>query len=300
MTKTEKIRLTKILLRDTARFQHRAIVAASRVGFRTMHKVLNAWRVSQHIAKDAILNDIPKLITTEYLKSKDELRDAMLLAHLSGIRRSHLMATLSFSATGKDIKKLSNRLQISQAEIERQKEIYNELSQKILMDETKAIQTKIQKTLNEIEDKGLHVKAGRQALIETFDNAGITPDNTFQIETIYRTHTQMAYSAARWQTNTSEEIAEILWGYEYSTVGDMRVRPEHAALDGVKLPKDDRFWLTTFPPNGWNCRCQAIEMFEPAELTLPPGQFQVDNKIIIPGADKGFDFNPGITIRKAA
>lgn len=34
-------------------------------------------------------------------------------------------------------------------------------------------------------------------------------------------------------------------------------RVEHQQWDGLALPKDDPFWNTHFPPNGWGCRCYA-------------------------------------------
>ena len=43
--------------------------------------------------------------------------------------------------------------------------------------------------------------------------------------------------------------------WEYSTVGDSKVRPEHEALAGVILPVNDPRWDKIWPPNGWKCRC---------------------------------------------
>lgn len=47
---------------------------------------------------------------------------------------------------------------------------------------------------------------------------------------------------------------------QYSTVGDGKVRDSHQALDGTKKPVDDPFWNVYYPPNGWNCRCDVIQM----------------------------------------
>ena len=44
----------------------------------------------------------------------------------------------------------------------------------------------------------------------------------------------------------------------YRTMEDARVRPEHAAMDGITLPIDHVFWQTRYPPNGWNCRCTVL------------------------------------------
>ena len=46
--------------------------------------------------------------------------------------------------------------------------------------------------------------------------------------------------------------------WEYKTVGDDRVREEHAALDGLVLRHDDPLWDKIYPPNGWKCRCYVV------------------------------------------
>jgi SPP1 gp7 family putative phage head morphogenesis protein len=47
---------------------------------------------------------------------------------------------------------------------------------------------------------------------------------------------------------------------QYRTQHDDKVRPEHAALDGVTLPISDPFWESYYPPNGWNCRCTVTQV----------------------------------------
>ena len=47
---------------------------------------------------------------------------------------------------------------------------------------------------------------------------------------------------------------------QYRTAGDGRVREEHAAMHGITLPADDPFWDKYYPPNGWRCRCTAVEV----------------------------------------
>jgi len=67
-----------------------------------------------------------------------------------------------------------------------------------------------------------------------------------------------AQSAAQWVR--IQEDKKALPYLRYSTVHDSRVRLEHKALDGVTLPVDDDFWNTYFPPNGWGCRCDVIQV----------------------------------------
>lgn len=50
------------------------------------------------------------------------------------------------------------------------------------------------------------------------------------------------------------------YNLQYRTAGDNRVRPDHEALEGITLPKSDKFWSEYYPPNGWRCRCDVVEV----------------------------------------
>lgn len=50
------------------------------------------------------------------------------------------------------------------------------------------------------------------------------------------------------------------YNLQYRTAGDDKVREEHAALNGTTLPPSDPFWSMFLPPNGWNCRCTAVQV----------------------------------------
>jgi SPP1 gp7 family putative phage head morphogenesis protein len=54
------------------------------------------------------------------------------------------------------------------------------------------------------------------------------------------------------------DVAGIIWGFRYVATGDDRTRPDHAALDGVTLPKNDTFWLKYTPPWDHYCRCDRV------------------------------------------
>lgn len=81
--------------------------------------------------------------------------------------------------------------------------------------------------------------------------------NRHYLEAEYEFAVQSSQSAANWanlQTNTAR------YWLEYRTAGDERVRASHAALNGTCLPADDDFWNSYYPPNGWRCRCVAVEV----------------------------------------
>ena len=66
-----------------------------------------------------------------------------------------------------------------------------------------------------------------------------------------------ATMAAKWEQFSEDGDR---YNLQYRTAKDDKVRPEHAALDGVTLPMSDTFWETYYPPNGWNCRCTVVQV----------------------------------------
>lgn len=81
--------------------------------------------------------------------------------------------------------------------------------------------------------------------------------NTTYLEAEYGFAVASSQSAANWsnlQDNTDRYLLQ------YRTAGDEKVRASHAQLNGTTLPKDDPFWFSYYPPNGWRCRCVAVEV----------------------------------------
>jgi SPP1 gp7 family putative phage head morphogenesis protein len=141
--------------------------------------------------------------------------------------------------------------------------------------------------------EGEGVAAGTARLREAFKAAGLGDRSPHVLEAEWRTRTQLAYGAGRMQTLTGDpDVAPMLWGFEYTTVGDDRVRPAHAAMDGVRRPKDDPIWARWTPPNGWQCRCSLLEVWnaDAADLRTPSDPQPVEGAEPVP--DKGFAFNP--------
>jgi len=82
----------------------------------------------------------------------------------------------------------------------------------------------------------------------------------------YNAAISQSRSASMWMD--IENNKELLPMLEYVTVGDGRVRPEHAMLDRIKRPVDDKFWNNYFPPNGWNCRCTTLQSDDTDKTSL--------------------------------
>lgn len=85
------------------------------------------------------------------------------------------------------------------------------------------------------------------------------------METEYNTAVASSQNAARWTEFQRDK--DVIPNLEYQTVGDGAVRAEHQVLDGIVKHIDDVFWASHYPPNGWGCRCEAVQTLE--ERTTP-------------------------------
>ena len=84
------------------------------------------------------------------------------------------------------------------------------------------------------------------------------------------------------------------YNLQYRTAGDSKVRPEHAALNGVTLPPSDPFWQTYYPPNGWNCRCTVVQVRKTKYPTTPHDEAMQRGAEATGKDTKGiFQFNAG-------
>lgn len=164
-------------------------------------------------------------------------------------------------------------------------EIHQANALKVVRDLATTIESKLRDELRESVVQGETLKDSKARLASAMDRLGLSPKNSGQIETIIRTQTQLAFASGRWKAERLDpDIDEMLWGYKYVTAGDSRVRDEHKNLDGVTLPKDHKFWDTFMPPNGFNCRCQAIPIYDQRPVVFPPKDAE---------PDKTFNFNAG-------
>jgi SPP1 gp7 family putative phage head morphogenesis protein len=193
---------------------------------------------------------------------------------------------------------MQRRMQLTDEEIDKLRELYTPEATSVSNLFNDTIQRELQKAIADITADGDHVQEGIRRLRNKLDALGVTSGSPSQLEAIFRTQTQLAYSAGRMNANADPAVQEILWGYEYVTVGDDRVRPEHAVLDGTKLPKDDPRWGEIMPPNGWNCRCSVLEIYDTDSYqVVPPEPREIDGELVTGAADPGWGFNPGDVFR---
>ena len=132
---------------------------------------------------------------------------------------------------------------------------------------TQEIVDTIQKTIEDLQEQGVHVRGGKKEITNILLGAGIDPTAAPRLaETLFRTQSAVAYNAGRLNEANDPETAPYIWGFEYVTAHDKRVRPEHRLLEGVRLPKEDNFWNRYLPPNGWNCRCTILEIWKDEDI----------------------------------
>ena len=100
-----------------------------------------------------------------------------------------------------------------------------------------------------------------------------------------------AEMAAKWERFMEDGDR---YNLQYRTAGDDRVRPEHAALNGVTLPPSDEFWESYYPPNGWRCRCTVVQVRKKKHPATPHDEAMALGEAALERDTKGmFRFNPG-------
>ena len=77
-----------------------------------------------------------------------------------------------------------------------------------------------------------------------------------RLKTIFETNIRTAYAKAKFDS----QMASSKKYFRYTAVLDGRTRAEHRAMHGIILPKEDKFWKTNYPPNGWGCRCKVVAL----------------------------------------
>jgi len=225
---------------------------------------------------------------------------AMLAAHLRGhirvvLRSSKRVTHRKLFATPYDesLAFMQKRLRMKPEQVQALTEKYGEASLKVTSGLGDVVEKKAKESVEGIVSRGEHVRQGVVTLSDDLAKTGVTPAKPWLMEAIVRTQIQIAYAAGRWNALQDAAVQEILWGYQYVTVGDDRVRPNHALLDGTRAPKEDPMWSKIWPPNGINCRCQTIELFDEQDPEIPPAMVMVEGIGVIPGPDVGWSGNSG-------
>lgn len=152
------------------------------------------------------------------------------------------------------------------------------------------------KTFHELNEAfpSLLDENGERKTFEAFLNDVRKIDKTYNsnyLRAEYNFVQSSAEMAAKWERFSEDGDR---YNLQYRTAGDGKVRPEHAALNGVTLPPSDPFWEEYYPPNGWNCRCTVVQVRKSKYPTTPHDEAMALGEEALQRDTKGiFHFNPG-------
>ena len=287
--------------RDQKGLERLGVARAGEFGRRARVAVLRAFRAGEE----------PTGPMTQALRPLETLLvEGMVAGHLTGrLRAVRLIeqraesggVELAESPYAAAIEAVRAQINVTDEDLSRLRASYGAESARTVQTLNTMLGGRVARTMEQITSDNLHVRDGVKRLRQTFSAAGVLPDRSHTLETIFRTQTQLSYAAGRDQVFEDPDVADIVWGYEYVTVGDDRVRPNHAAMDGVRLPKADAWWQRNTPPNGWNCRCARVPVFEGdaaarASRVRAPQPRNIDGAQVAPEADPDFRFNPSAVV----
>ena len=135
---------------------------------------------------------------------------------------------------------------------------------------------------------------GNRKTFEAFLNDVRKIDKTYNsnyLRAEYNFVQSSAEMAAKWERFSEDGDR---YNLQYRTANDSKVRPEHAALNGVTLPPSDPFWEEYYPPNGWNCRCTVVQVRKSKHPATPHEEAMALGVEALQRDTKGiFHFNPG-------
>ena len=131
---------------------------------------------------------------------------------------------------------------------------------------------------------------------------------------IYDTNLATSYAAGRWQ----QLQAAPYWQYDHQD-WVQNPRPQHVSWDGLVLERENAFWQTHFPPNGWGCHCKVKGLWPRdlqrlgksgpdqapevnlVERTIGQRSLNGPRTVRVPeGIDPGFEYAPGATRLRSA
>lgn len=167
----------------------------------------------------------------------------------------------------------------------------------------------VQNALIEAQEKGQSLETFKQNFLSLLKKKGwygeqtvkrpdgsvkeVNVSSPWRVKTIYRTN--MATAAMAGMYKELKSMTGLMPYWRYVTVGDGRVREEHAKIHGKILRHDDPFWDKYFPPNGYNCRCrvEALSEEEMKKKGLKVSDSRSMGYEVMPFVGTGWDYNPG-------
>lgn len=137
---------------------------------------------------------------------------------------------------------------------------------------------------------------------EGWTGSGSQKGRDWRTRVIYQTNLSTSYAAGRHKQLNDPDLASVrpYWQYIHNDTVQ-HPRPLHVSWSGMVLHKDDPWWQTHYPPNGWGCRCRVKAMraseYKGAKAPDDGTRTHIDSAGVhhtVPnGIDYGFDYQPG-------
>lgn len=156
------------------------------------------------------------------------------------------------------------------------------------------------KTFHSLRELGLSLLNGKGEIksYEEFQTDVLRLNNKYNRDYLYSEYKLAVGSsqmAANWVRIAADGDRYLL---QYRTAGDERVREDHAALNGITLPPSDPFWDKYYPPNGWGCRCTAVQVRRGKYAESDPTEaMKLGDDATLAAKQQIFRFNPGKTLK---
>jgi uncharacterized protein with gpF-like domain len=80
-----------------------------------------------------------------------------------------------------------------------------------------------------------------------------------RLKTIYQVNMRSAFQKGQYERTMASDLHPYLM---YRIGPSVNHREDHESWDGLILPKDDPWWDSHFPPNGWGCKCYTRAITE--------------------------------------
>lgn len=221
-------------------------------------KGLNVSRKLSAQIRTAVLQAYSDSIKVKFKKAAvedftDTLFKLSSIAVLEGLKTAGKSLKLSFSS---EVQRYARKLDIDLGNLEENLRLD---AKEMITDSMATLEQRINAELAEVTAAGLSQAEARRTLIQSLERMGVSAKSHSYLDTLIRTHSQLAFNAARW---SAMNVDPNVWGFKYVTARDDSVRPSHAKMEGLTRPKEAKIWLRIWPPNGWNCRCQVVEVYD--------------------------------------
>lgn len=133
----------------------------------------------------------------------------------------------------------------------------SDVARRLMLDQ---VQTIVRQHLDDAIAQGKSLSEFASDVERGVGPLGITPNDPSYLNLVFRTNVQAAYGAGRYRAMEDPDVQAACPYVQYRTVGDARVRPAHALLDGLVWPVSTAAWRQVAPPNGFNCRCSEVSL----------------------------------------